>query len=131
MQSSRKIQIYDCLSQAIKLSVVYLMVFSGGVREITAAESQNSSAPFDFSIIRGANLDVWNIKAADINNNGQFDVISVGLSKKELKIHYGNGDGTFAAPVGIGFDADNFTLGNANQDDLIDIISVQGIHFQS
>ena len=84
MQSSRKIQIYDCLSQAIKLSVVYLMVFSGGVREITAAESQNSSAPFDFSIIRGANLDVWNIKAADINNNGQLSPRLWGLGSTRI-----------------------------------------------
>ncbi|MFQ5607382.1 MAG: FG-GAP-like repeat-containing protein [Candidatus Zixiibacteriota bacterium] len=78
-----------------------------------------------FTVTRGGIAEIANLRVADMNHDGLDDLVTVGQFDKSVRVHYGYGDGTFAAPVNAGALADNFTIGYANADTLRDIIAIR------
>ena len=77
------------------------------------------------TIISGGGVTVGGVAVADMDNDGKLDVIA---SSIDVKIHYGNGNGTFQAPVTIGpYQAGNpVRAADVNGDGIRDVITWGG-----
>ncbi|MBW7867611.1 MAG: T9SS type A sorting domain-containing protein [Brumimicrobium sp.] len=66
---------------------------------------------------------VQDVAAADINNDGNLDILVVNFNMNRLAIIYGNGDGTFQTPIGYttSFGPNSIAVGDFNNDGLPDV----------
>jgi hypothetical protein len=70
----------------------------------------------------------WDVKTADVNNDGKLDLITVSPSAGTISVSLGNGDGTFAAPRSFtaGANARTLAVGDFNGDSKLDVITANG-----
>jgi hypothetical protein len=62
--------------------------------------------------------------SADLDLDGEIDIVSANTKNSTITIHYGDGDGTFRAPMHIGVPAEptSLAIGDLNHDQIPDII---------
>lgn len=63
------------------------------------------------------------VELADLNNDGNIDLVGISSGTYELSIRFGNGNGTFKSVTTSAFER-YFTIGDVNNDNNLDLVSV-------
>jgi hypothetical protein len=70
-----------------------------------------------------ASADPWEVEVADLNGDGNLDIVSSNNNETYLSIYLGNGDGTFQQPTTVfcAFAPENMVIMDFNGDGIPDI----------
>ncbi|MCX6830277.1 MAG: FG-GAP-like repeat-containing protein [candidate division Zixibacteria bacterium] len=104
---------------AIGLSVIFLLLWLSVPTGIALA--LNPADSLYFEIVKTHPGSIFGVQTADIDRDGNMDIIFVGDINANIRIMYGMPDGHFETPVVYGFEGTTFTIGYINGDTLPDI----------
>ena len=82
----------------------------------------NGNGTFDAAVSYASGPNLVDIRAVDVNQDGELDLLTTSITDKKLNVHFGNGDGTFSLSNAYYLGSHGqFHVADVNGDGLVDV----------
>src|SRR5262249_7428766 len=104
--------------------------YNGTIRDLASNLLANfGAAQFAAARSFGVGASAWDVRAADLNNDGKPDLVVANLADATVGVLLGNGDGTFKPQVTytVGGSPKDVAIGDVNGDGKLDVMSADNV----